>query len=666
MRAALAVIVAGSIAFAPLAAGASITRGLSEATEVIPGTLDPNPQVVTSGGWYDATDMDDPDSITLANMETDESLSLPAGSNLIGVTDSWLAWSSSGGSIRVRDAETGVVRSLGVEYADQETLIDGDRLVMAVPASEAHEAAIVSVAMADSESVSTPFSDSGIGIGLAADGDWAVWAEAVGEGPDSWDVRAWNMRTGEAFAIAEGIHVLEDEYLGDSLRVSGTHVLWVAADGAHAYDLDTRSERVVATDPREVVLSGDWAVWTATPPGGTAGVDDVFALDLSVAADAARVTTVTATLVGETDLRGSDGWAIFVTPDAAMIADVVNAVDLATLVTFQVSAPGDSVYTLAGIDGQRVSWVTQWLDEGGNESFTLWTRVLGLPGPQLKDRYASTTSSCVVTWTPIPAADYYRYQVGAGAIESTTGTAVQVDGLVSGEPVPVTVWAVRGDVTSEPQSTFAVRFGALSKISIVPKATTVNLDSTASFTVKLQSGTTLLAAKPVLLEYSANGKTGWSEVIDSEKATGSKGTAVLASLATRTLYYRAVFDGDVGHSAAYSPVVKVAAKAVVGTPGFPSTVRKSRKTTASGALRPAGFVHATNSVTVYAYHLEGSKWVLRAKATAAVAYSAETGTSSYRAGLTMTRTGKWRLKASYAGSTIAAANSSSYRYFTVK
>jgi len=377
---------------------------------------------------------------------------------------------------------------------------------------------------------------------------------------------------------------------------------------------------------------------------------------------------VTASSVGEWGLLGSAGWVVFQAPDAAGNPGVVTAVDLETLVNVQVSDPGDPSSTLAGIDGQRVSWFTEGIDEDGNPSSALYARVLGLPGPQLKDRYTAMTSSCDVTWTPVAAADHYEYRIGeAGAIETTTGTSITVTGLQEGTAVPVTVWAVRGDVKSEPQDTFAVIIADRSKLTLSTKSTTVSLKANVTFTAKLTAGSALVTDAPVYLQYSADGTTGWSDVPDGQQVTGANAVVTLLTQAARTLYYRAYYEGDEAHTEAYSPVVKVSAKAAVGTPSFPSSVKKNRTTTAKGVVRPDGFVHPSTSVKIYAYHKEGSKWKLRLTVTAVTTFDQINGTSSYSKGVKLTRTGSWRLYAKYYKSTsIAAANSSSYRSVKVK
>jgi hypothetical protein len=269
----------------------------------------------------------------------------------------------------------------------------------------------------------------------------------------------------------------------------------------------------------------------------------------------------------------------------------------------------------------------------------------------------------------VSAADGFEYTIGGGAVETTTATSLQVTGLVPGVPVPVKVRSVRGAMRSDWAETVAV-IAVTSKLAMSTKTTTVNLGAAVSFSASLtyRVGTATKGVTGALarLQSSVDGLT-WTDVDGTETTvTASTGAFTLRTTAPRTLRYRAVFDGDDGHSNSVSPVVIVAARASVGTPSFPSSVKRSRMTSTGGVLRPDLVVHARNSITVYCYHYESRRWVLRTKVTAVTSYDAVSSTSTYAARISLTRTGKWRLRATYKGSAVAATNSSGYRNVTVK
>jgi hypothetical protein len=664
----VAVVFAASVSFAPLSATALIDRGLGSAVEVIPETTSDVEQVVTGGGWYDATDYESADSLpVLSNVDTDESVELPEGAQFVGFTDAWAVWTDPDtGNVAYRDMSTGATGTLDVTVSS-DAVISGDRLVLALPGDgDTVDDSIAAYDLSTGDEVSTPYTATSFAADLAADGDWAVWLEAVGDGdtPDGWDVKAWNVSTGDTVTLATDVQPAQDEE-SPNLQVSGGYAAWDASDGLHVCDLATGQDRVVSSAVDEFTLSGSdegyYAVWTAK---GVAGVDDVYSLDLT--ASGATAQAVTSTSVDESMLRGDLGWAVFQTPDPQGDSGVVTAVDLATGVDIQVSDPSDSTSSLVGMDGQRVSWTTsQGTDpDSGLDVSTLNARVLGLPAPELAAHYYSTGGSTVVNWAAVSAADSYEYTVDGGSVETTTATSIAVSGLDQGA-VTVQVRSVRGSVTSDWAETVAVN-AVTSKLSMSTKTSTVNLDATVSFAAKLTAAGAGLTDVPVYLESSPDG-VNWSEVDGSEvTVSSSTGAVTLKASAARTLRYRAVFDGDDDHSGAVSSEVVVAARAVVGKPKFPSSVKKGHATSVSGVLRPDLVVHPSKSVTVYCYHHEGRKWVLRTRVTAVTSYDSATSTSSYAARISLTRTGAWRLSAVYKGSSVAAANTSGHRDVTVK
>lgn len=708
------------VAIAPIPAFAQVDQGLGDPVEVMGQVAQGADQIVTAGGWYDASDYSSATPmLTLKNVDTGESVDLPDGAQNVVFTDSWAAWSEGdAGTVGYRDMRTGQVGSLAVAMPDDARIV-GDRLIGTTAAGDGSGAGVVAYSLPSGAVSSTPYVASDSGTGLVASGDWVAWSEpasstalsdgtdgsvdgstvgtdgvtdgssdatgvtdtvadasgdtatgqgdSTGDGSDQGasvcDIKAWNVATGKLVTVAEGVLGGTDQGPLD-LRLDSGHLAWIDDGGLHVFSLDAEQDVVVAPTADEFALTNGWVAWTAA---GTGHLDDVYARDLASSGDVQRLTS---TAVDEWGLEASNGWVVFQTPDALGNPGVVTGIDLGSRSVVQVSDPTDPSSSIEGVDGGRVSWVTSAgtsesssSSDEGDGLLTLHTRVLGLPGPALPVRSYGDRGTATVSWPSVADADGYEYTIGDGEVQTVSGTSLALTGLANGAPVSVRVRAIHGDIRSPWSETMAV-VAAPSKLTVSTRSTTVSHGARISFAVKLTSGSAKLTGAKVHLECSADAVV-WSAVPGSE-TTVKKGVATLKATGVRTLRYRAVFAGDNSHALARSSVLTVAARASVSEPSVSGTAKKGSSLTFSGALLPDHVVHSASSVTIYGYHQEGRRWVQRSKTKAATTFDKATSTSAYVAQVKLSKSGKWRFQAVYAGSSLAAEGASSYRILTVK
>ena len=131
------------------------------------------------------------------------------------------------------------------------------------------------------------------------------------------------------------------------------------------------------------------------------------------------------------------------------------------------------------------------------------------------------------------------------------------------------------------------------------------------------------------------------------------GTYSIAVMPLQTMYYQFRWPGDATYAAGDSDVIPVQVKPSVGKPSCPGSVKKGKKFTVKGAVKPGQGVSPT--VKIKAYRQKGNgAWV------GYKTYSSKVSGTNYSASIKITRTGKFKFKATTAANAEFAAGASSY------
>ena len=130
------------------------------------------------------------------------------------------------------------------------------------------------------------------------------------------------------------------------------------------------------------------------------------------------------------------------------------------------------------------------------------------------------------------------------------------------------------------------------------------------------------------------------------------GTYSIAVMPLQTMYYRFQWAGDLTYAASNSDVVPVQVKPSLGKPTCPSSVKSGKKFTVSGSIKPGQ--GAGPAVKIKAYRKNSSGAYASYKT-----YSATISGTTYKASITITKTGTYKFKATTAGSARFAANETS-------
>ena len=286
-------------------------------------------------------------------------------------------------------------------------------------------------------------------------------------------------------------------------------------------------------------------------------------------------------------------------------------------------------------------------------------------------------TSAALTWgaatdgTGVTAYTVYRWvdpENGAGytaepvAVHSATGaeTSWTDTSLAQGTAYHYFVRASDAATNVGPRSnTVDVSPQVASAVTLQTSAAVVAWSRPAMLSGSL-TGPAALAGKQVRIEASVAGGD-WGQVATA--TTGADGSFSAAAIPEQATVYRAVFSGDAEHGAATSGEVTVTPKVRLGTPVAPSSMKKGKSYTVSGALtpqQPAG----PSSVSIQCYLRVGRKWVLKKTFGAT---NADRGTATrYAAGVKLTVKGSWRLVAFSAETAAFAATTSGAKLVTVK
>ena len=138
------------------------------------------------------------------------------------------------------------------------------------------------------------------------------------------------------------------------------------------------------------------------------------------------------------------------------------------------------------------------------------------------------------------------------------------------------------------------------------------------------------------------------------------GTYAVAVMPQQTMYYRFQWAGDAQYAAADSDVIPVQVKPSLGKPSCPSSIRKSKKFTVKGTVKPGQGISPAVKIKAYRKNSSGAY-------TAYKTYTSKVSGTQYKATIKISKRGKYKFKALTGGNAQFAANTSGFsRVLTVK
>jgi hypothetical protein len=129
------------------------------------------------------------------------------------------------------------------------------------------------------------------------------------------------------------------------------------------------------------------------------------------------------------------------------------------------------------------------------------------------------------------------------------------------------------------------------------------------------------------------------------------GTYSIAVMPLQTMYYRFQWAGDATYAASNSDVIPVQVKPSLGKPTVPSSIKSGKKFTVKGTVKPGE--GAGPAVRIKAYRKDTSGAYVHHKT-----YNATVSGTEYKASIKISKTGKYKFKATTAASASFAANES--------
>ncbi len=213
-------------------------------------------------------------------------------------------------------------------------------------------------------------------------------------------------------------------------------IAWTAVSGATGYDYQVGTGAVTSTTGTSVSLTGLAVGNTAfklraTNSGGpSAYAASTIVYTVPVVVPAAPAAPVLNATYNTTTGNVTIAW---------------TAVSGATGYDYQVgtgavtSTTGTSV-SLTGLAVGNTAFKLRATNSGGPSAYAASTIVYTVPvvvpaapaAPVLNATYNTTTGNVTIAWTAVSGATGYDYQVGTGAVTSTTGTSVSLTGLAVG------------------------------------------------------------------------------------------------------------------------------------------------------------------------------------------------------------------------------------------
>lgn len=249
--------------------------------------------------------------------------------------------------------------------------------------------------------------------------------------------------------------------------------------------------------------------------------------------------------------------------------------------------------------------------------------------------------------------------VGEGTTSSTGEVSMTV------RPLGTTYYrAVHGGVPDTLEATesaaVTVRVPLVSRLSSTVSARTPSYKKTVTISGTLRRATgTAVGGATVRLQTLRSGV--WTNLATA-RTSGSGSVSFPVTPSSKTAY-RLRFEGTPGtDTAATGSVLTVTPKAFVGTPKARSVMKRGKRHTVRGSLRP-GHTPGAKAVRVYRWRKVDGRWKRAGYVTATVSASGK----GYTAKIRLTKRGKWRLRAyAPADAGHAAAWSKGYDYVSVR
>jgi hypothetical protein len=318
-------------------------------------------------------------------------------------------------------------------------------------------------------------------------------------------------------------------------------VSWPAVTGATSYDYQVGTGAVVNTTATSVTLTGLAAGTTAfkvrsANSGGTSAYSSASIVYTPPTIPAAPVVSPTYSVSANTvtiswpavggatsyDYQVGTGAVVNTTGTSATVSGL--ALGTTAFKVRSVNTAGASAYSSASI---------------------IYTAATSTPGiPALNATYPTTTGSVVIAWTPVAGAASYDYQVGTGAILSTTATSITLTGLATGT-TSLKIRAVNAVGASAYRTTSIVyTLPAVPTAPVLASTQTATAGSVTitwaavagatSYAYQLGSGAVLsTTSTSVTLSGLASGTTGFKlRAVNTGGASGWASTSIVYSQAT--------------------------------------------------------------------------------------------------------------------------------------
>jgi hypothetical protein len=131
------------------------------------------------------------------------------------------------------------------------------------------------------------------------------------------------------------------------------------------------------------------------------------------------------------------------------------------------------------------------------------------------------------------------------------------------------------------------------------------------------------------------------------------GTYSIAVMPLQTMYYRFQWAGDATYAAKNSDVIPVQVKPSLGKPTYPSSVKSGKKFKVSGTVKPGEGISPTVKVKAYRKNSNGVYESYKS-------YTSTVNDTDYKVSIKINKTGKYKFKATTAGSAQFAAGESGW------
>ena len=131
------------------------------------------------------------------------------------------------------------------------------------------------------------------------------------------------------------------------------------------------------------------------------------------------------------------------------------------------------------------------------------------------------------------------------------------------------------------------------------------------------------------------------------------GTYSVAVMPLQTTYYRFQWTGDAQYLASISDAIPVQVKPSLGKPTVPSSIKSGKKFTAEGTVKPGEGVSPTVKIKAYRKNSSGTYSSYKT-------YTATMDGTEYMASIKISKTGKYKFKATTGANAQFAANETGF------